>query len=289
MRHRLGRWLCLLAVLVALTSCSALKLSYEKADWLLAHWAQRYVDLTAEQTRALRSELAKLQRWHRAHELPEYARAFDRAAVQLEAGMTRAQIQVLVDMVRARAGTLGVRAGQSFAPLVTSLSEAQLRDLQRRFAADNRRFERRHLSGSPAELAERRNDWMESRLEDWFGSLDRTQRARVQRLVAAFPDMPALRLAERRRRQAALLEVAREGGAGGAAGVRLGALLANLERGGPAPVHAAMVRWEHAFIDMLSELEDSLSSAQRAHAAARLRQYADDFRELARRQATAVL
>ena len=278
------RWVVALAAVAALASCSAVKLSYEKADWLLAQWAQRYVDLSAEQERALRNELADLRRWHRDQELPLYAQAFEDAAVQLEAGMTRAQIQSVLGTVRARARILGTHAGQSVAPLLASLSADQVREMEARFAADNRRFEKRHLSGDPSDRIERRSAWLVNQLEDWFGKLDPAQRARVDRLVEGFPDMPALRLAERKRRQTLVLEAAREGRAGGPAAARLTNLMADLERGRPGAVHESMVRWERAFIDMLVELEESLSPEQRAHGAQRLRRYAADFRELAARQ-----
>jgi len=268
----------------ALASCSAVKLSYEKADWLIAQWAQRYVDLSAEQEKALRGELADLRRWHRDRELPLYAQAFEDAARQLEAGMTRAQIQGVLGTVRARARILGAHAGQAFSPLLASLSADQVREMESRFAADNRRFEKRHLSGEPADLIERRSAWLVSQLEDWFGKLDRGQRARVDRLVTQFPDMPALRLAERKRRQTLVLQAAREGRAGGPAAARLTDLMADFERDRPDGVREAMERWERAFIDMLVGLERSLSPEQRAHGAQRLRGYAADFRELAARQ-----
>ena len=288
MRQRIARWSWVAAAVAVLSACSAVKLSYEKADWLLAQWAERYVDLSSQQERALRAELADLRRWHRDQELPLYARAFEDAALQLEAGMTRAQIEQVLATVRSRARILGAHAGQSVAPLLASLSPSQVREMEARFAADNRRFEKRHLSGDPSELIAQRSAWLASRLEDWFGRLDGTQRAHVDRLVTEFPSLPALRLAERKRRQAALLAAAREGRAGGPAAARLTALLADLERGRAAPVQAAMLEWERAFVDMLVQLEASLTPAQRARGAQRLRNYAEDFRELAAREAGAV-
>ncbi len=288
MRQRIVRWGWVAAAIAVLSACSAVKLSYEKADWLLAQWAERYVDLSAQQEQALRAELADLRRWHRDQELPLYARAFEDAALQLEAGMTRAQIEQVVATVRSRARILGAHAGQSVTPLLASLSPSQVREMEARFAADNRRFEKRHLSGDPSELIARRSVWLVSRLEDWVGRLDGTQRAHVDRLVTAFPSLPALRLAERKRRQAALLEAAREGRAGGPAAVRLTALLADLEGGRAAPVQGAMLQWERAFVDMLVQLEAGLTPAQRARGAQRLRDYAADFRELAAREAGAV-
>jgi len=289
MRHRIESLLWVLAATALLASCSAVKLSYEKADWLLVQWAERYVDLTGEQARVLRTGLADLQRWHRSHELPGYADSFDALAARVERGMTRPDIADAVDLVRMRTRVLGEHAGHTFGPALAMLSESQLQEMESRFATDNRRFEKRHLTGSAADLSERRTAWLVERLEDWFGTLDRVQRARVERLVHAFPDMPAVRLVERKRRQAALLEAARAGRDGGApAGARLTALLGDPERGRPAPVSDVMRRWEQAFIDMLAELEDSLTSTQRAHAAAKLRAYAGDFRELAARSGSAL-
>jgi len=287
-RRRELNWLVVLVALAGLTSCNAVKLSYEKADWLLAQWVGRYVDLSGPQDRALRAGLSDLHAWHRGEELPEYARLFDDAANRMHSGMTRAEIEAAVATVRARARILGARAGGTFAPVMASLSDAQVQGMEQRFAADNRKFEKRQLSGDPDDRLKQRSAWLQSQLEDWFGTLDRAQRARVEQLVAAFPDLPALRLTERKRRQAAVLQVAREGRSGGATQARLSALVSDLERGRPAPVQAAMKAWEYAFIDMLVELEGSLSPAQRMHAVNKLRAYAADFRELAGRQAVAL-
>ena len=288
MRYRGLNWLVVLVAVAGLNSCSAVKLSYEKADWLLAQWAGRYVDLSKSQDRVLRAGLADLHDWHRGEELPEYARLFDDAAARMQSGMSRAEIEAVVAAVRSRAQILGVRASRSFAPVMTSLSDAQLAEMEQRFAADNRKFEKRQLAGDAEDRLHQRSTWLQSQLEDWFGTLDRAQRAHVERLVAAFPDMPALRLAERKRRQAALLQVAREGRGGGATQARLTALLGDLERGRPTAVQEAMKGWEIAFIDMLANLEGSLSPAQRTHAVNKLRAYAADFRELAGRQTVAL-
>lgn len=273
---------CCLAFAGTLASCSTVRLSYDNADWLLARVAARYVDLDAEQARAFRARVEDFHAWHRAQELPRYAALFDEAARRLERGLRPDDVEWVMQALHERARVLGRQAGADFAPAVATLNEVQLRRLESRFEKDNREFFGKQVAGERAVLDERRAEWLAEQFEDWLGALDERQRALVDRLVMAFPDMPRMRLEERKRRQQAFLGIARQGRAGlPDMEARLAALLGDLRAGRAVSVQATMQRWEEAFAGLLLELDGSLSVEQRRRAVDRMRAYAADFRVLA--------
>jgi len=119
------------------------------------------------------------------------------------------------------------------------------------------------------------------RLEEWFGPLSEAQAARVQRYGERVPYYAELQDRDRKRRQAELLAMlrARE------AKKRLVPWLQDWEAG-REPAYVAATRATRAeMVDLLLDLDRTLSAAQREHAAARLKRYAGEFAALSRQSA----
>jgi hypothetical protein len=267
------------AALVA--SCSTVRLSYDHADWLLARMAGQYVDLDKTQARVLRAQLNDLHAWHRAQELPRYATLFEDAARRLERGLAAGDVEWLDHALRERTAVLAAHAGGELAPVAATLNARQLRQMEERFAEDNTKFVRTQLSGEAATLAEKRERWLRGQFEHFLGELTAAQRARIRTLVQAFPDMPNLRLEERKRRQQMLLQVVRENRDVAHLDQALTRLLSDPDQGRSDANLLAMQRWRRAFYDMVLDLDRSLSAEQRRSAVARVRSYAADFHQLA--------
>jgi hypothetical protein len=268
-------------LLALLSACSAVRVSYDHADWVLARLAARYVDLDRSQAAALRVRLDEFHAWHRRQELPRYARLLDEAAARLERGLTRADVLWAIASVRNRWHVLGREAARDLAPLLMTLDRAQLAGLARRFEEDNQKFLIEKLPNDPERAIQARSDWLCERLEDWTGRLTPAQRSHVTALVRAFPELPALRLQDRVRRQTGLLQLLREGNGDGGLDARLVTLLADPEAGRSDRYRLTLADWHERFSDMLVELDRSLAPIQRATAVERLRGYAAQFRVLA--------
>src|SRR5512147_2304366 len=99
---RCRRVALLVLLLALLASCSAVRLSYDNADWVLARMAGSYVDMDRDQGRALKAQLGQFHAWHRREELPRYAAMLDEAASRLERGLARDDVVWAVGAVRAR-------------------------------------------------------------------------------------------------------------------------------------------------------------------------------------------
>ncbi|MGH8705848.1 MAG: DUF6279 family lipoprotein [Burkholderiales bacterium] len=271
--------IAVLLAAVLLQGCSAVRLAYNNADVYLRLQANSFFSFENEQSEELDARIAAFLAWHRAHALPQYARLAAEAERRMLRGITRADLVWGYDSFRAQARESLRAAAAEMADLLDRLSPEQIARLERRLAEENRKFAKEQLQGTVEERRKRRLDRTLDRLEEWFGPLNAEQAARVRRYSERAPLSAELRDRERRRRQAEFLAMlrARE------AKRRLADWAPNWERG-REPAYAAAARASEAeIIDMLLDLDRTLSQAQRQAAAARFREYAADFDLLARR------
>lgn len=261
------RRLAAVLLLALLAGCSALEFAYNNADTWLRWQAGRYVDAETTQEQEFERRLASFLAWHRAEALPQYARLAEEAGARLARGATRDDMDWGYDVLQAQAREALRRAASEAGDFLDRLSPAQIAQIERRFAEENRKFAREWLEGTPQARRARRHERLTGLLQDWLGELDDAQREHVRRYNESAPLNGERRDLERRRRQAELVALLRAG----QAAQRLGAWALSWER----------ARGADEFLDMLAGLERGLSPRQRAHAVARLRGYAREFTVLA--------
>jgi hypothetical protein len=273
------RLLVVLLVLL-LQGCSPTRIAYDNADVLIRWEANSYFDLEGEQIEAFDRMLASFHSWHRKRALPQYAALAEEAAARLARGTKREDLDWGYDAVQAQVReSLGAAAAE-VAGLLDRLNPEQIGHFEQRLAEDNRRFAREHLRGSMEERQERRLKRNLERLEDWFGALSEAQLERVRRYGARAPLYDELRDRDRKRRQAELLAMLRAK----EARARLVPWAQGWDRG-REPAYERAVRATRAeYMDMLLDLDRTLTSEQREHGVRRLRRYAALFVELSRGQ-----
>ncbi len=265
---------CLLALAAG---CSALGFAYDNADTWLRWQAGRYLDLDSGQTRELDARVDAFLAWHRAEALPRYAHLAEEAVARLERGASRDDLVWGYDAIREQSRAALRRAGAELGDFLDRLAPAQITHLEARLAQENRKYAERWLAGTPAQRRERRNRRIVEVLQDWLGELNDAQRERIREYNGRAPLNAEGRDRDRRRRQAELLVLLRARASAG----RVGDWAADWERGRDPGFAAANRAAARDFIDLLADLERSLSPAQRQHAVRRLRGYARDFQVLA--------
>ena len=266
------------AMLLALAAgCSQLEFAYKHADVWLRWKASGYVYLEGEQARAFEAHVAAFHAWHRTQALPHYARLAGEAATRLEGGATAEDMAWAYQAFRQRIREELRRAGEELGGFGDGLTEAQVASIERRFDVDNRKFAAEWLSGTEAERRARRLERLVQRLQEWLGTLDAAQLARVREFNATAPYNAELRDRDRRRLQAEFLALLRER----EGERRLGEWAAAWDAGRDPALVAASRATTQAFLVLLADLERSLSEAQRERVVARLRGYARDFQVLA--------
>lgn len=286
-RHFRARpWVVAVLVAVLTGACAsisdtALEWGYEHADWLLTRKIDDYVSLDAAQSRALAQQLDTVGRWHRSHELTRYADLLERTAEHLGGRLHEPQLQAAADDVRQRWEALAQRLVVDLTPLLGTLDPAQRADIAQRFARDNERFHRA-LVGPGSDRAVRvRTEELVEHIERWTGHLTRQQRAIVQTLPARTPELPEIRLAERRRLQQRFSEALASGPDGARAATALFDLICAPFISREPVYRTAVSRYHTEFVAMLLRLDASLTVAQRETAVERMRRVARLLRRLA--------
>jgi hypothetical protein len=264
-------------LLTLLQGCSVTRTAYNNADVFLRWQANHYLDFEDEQSDELDRQLAAFLAWHREKALPQYARLGQEAAGRMQRGLKRADLEWSYDAVRAQIReALGQAAGEA-AGLLDRLTPTQISHLERRLAEDNRKFAKERMQGTVEQRRQRRAKRNIERIEEWFGSLSEAQVERVQRYSERSPLAAELQDQDRRRRQAEFIAMlrARE------ARQKLAAWAQDWE-GGRDPAYAKAVAATRAeYIDLLLDLDRTLSAEQREHAVVRLRRFAGLFNSLA--------
>lgn len=264
--------------LLLLQGCSVTRLAYNNGDVFLRWQANNYFDFQGEQSEELDRVLAGFLAWHRAKALPQYARLADEAAARLAKGLKREDLDWGYDAVRAQIRESLGRAGAESAALLDRLSLEQIAHFERRLAEENRKFVREQVQGSMEERNQRRVKRNVERLEEWFGTLSEAQLERVKRYGARAPFSADLRDRDRRRRQAELLVMLRAR----QARQRLAAWAQDWEAGREPAYEQAARTTRAEYVELLLDLDRSLSAEQREHAVRRLKRFGELFDSLSR-------
>jgi Family of unknown function (DUF6279) len=271
-----GRWLLTLFALVFLQGCSVTRIAYNNADVVLRWQANYYLDFQGEQSEELDRRLAALLAWHRTRALPKYVPLGEEAAARMLRGMRREDLEWSYDAVRAQVQEALVSAATEAAGILDRVAPEQISHLEQRLAEENRKFVRENVQGTREERHKRRVTRNLDRLEEWFGPLSDAQAERVRLYSTRTPFSAEMRDRDRRRRQAEFVAMlrARE------ATARLASWARDWEAGRePAYVEASRVT--HAeYVELLLDLDRTLTAGQREHAATRLKRYAALFESL---------
>jgi hypothetical protein len=281
---KLARIIGALLLAAALGSCSAVKLAYNNLPEVSYWWLDGYLDFNGSQTLRVREELEQLLAWHRHNEMPKIAGLLRKAESMASEDVTPAQTCDMVDEIRSRLLAVAEQAEPAGAQLAVSLDEAQLQQLERKYAKLNDDYRKAWLDRSRAKQLEKRYDEFLDRAEDFYGRLDAAQRESLKQQVAESTFDPRAIDAERKRRQQEALALLRR---------------FNAERTPPTEareaIHAYVMRiadpppgpWRDRQQALLQEgcrnvaaLHNRTNAEQREQAAKRLQAYESDVRQL---------
>ena len=208
--HSTWRAFALVACVLLLQGCSAVKLVYNQAPQLVYWRLNNYFNLTDAQADRLRSELGDLHQWHRDQMLPQHAALLQQVQQRLPDDITADQACRVYADVRLQIDQLIAQAEPRLVVLASQLTESQIRNFEKQQADSNSEWRREWLDVSIAKLAERRYRLLLSRAEGFYGALQDPQKAILRRLIAESTFDPQRSYAERLRRQTDLAQVLRQ-------------------------------------------------------------------------------
>ena len=281
---KLARIIGVLLLASALAACSAVKLAYNNLPEVSYWWLDGYLDFDAEQTPRVRDELAQLLAWHRQNELPKIVALLQKAQALAPGDFTPAQACEMADEIRARAVAVAEHAEPASADIALRLGEAQLQQLERKYARINADYRKDWLDRSPERQQEKRYEGFLDRNEDFYGRLDPSQRELLRQQVAQSIFDPRAVDAERRRRQEEMLALLRrfqtEKTPPAEARAAIHAYVQRVADPPPGPARERQRALLQEGCRNLAVLHSRTSASQREQAARRLKAYERDLVEL---------
>jgi hypothetical protein len=203
------RTVCLAALILLTAGCSSTTFLYNRLDYLLPWYVERYVDLDSDQAAFLDAELAPFLAWHREQELPRYYLLLDDIEARLERPLTRADIDAVLEEAEAAWGRLRNRALDWLLALGERLSEAQIEEFHEELEERTEELEEKYLPRDDAEYREDAADRLRDNLEDYLGRLQPQQRDMLTEASQSLIRSDSVWLAERRRWMLRLRELLR--------------------------------------------------------------------------------
>ena len=268
------RWALLLLALVWLAGCSATCFAYNNADSVL-HWmADDYFALEGAQDEDFRAHLARFHAWHRSEELPRYSALLSRAGDKLAGGLTERELIWAWDSVMARYRHMAAHAASDLAALLVTLTPAQFEHLDRKFAEYNAEYIDKHIKGGEAKQRKRRDKRNLELMREWFGDLSDEQETQLQALSSKLPLLYELRLQNRQRRQLEFVALLKRYRSPAELEPALRHWLTDWDEGAAAEYRRVTDTHRAQYMQMLLEIDRSITPSQRAHAVTRLQEYA---------------
>ena len=275
----------LLAATFVISGCSTLSLIYEFGDDYTAWRADDYLDLTGQQEDFVDSRMETLLEWHRINELPTYAAFLEEVQQRGRDGLTMAELEEGQARMETAWQRLGNRAIPDIARLLTTVTPEQIVHLEQEIQEENEEY-KEELDRSSEEHQRKRQERLVDTLENWLGSLSKSQKLRLSELqtqwAAASLDSTTERLQRRRRSQPRFLALLRSKPTEPEIAAWLTEWVETWGRSSNTPEERAQRQArELRNRQRILAVDQLLTPEQRQHAVAELQGYIDQMHELA--------
>jgi hypothetical protein len=215
----------------------------------------------------------------------------DEAQKKVAGPVTPADVREFNAGMRRALMAIGEQAAPDLARLALTLKPAQVDRLAERLARDTSKARRELVRYAGPESLEQRVERYVEQAEDWFGTLTPAQRATIRASLARRPEAQEAWMQERESRQrelvAVMARIRAEQPPLATATAWLREYFAQLAEPRDAGRRARLATYREENAELVAQLVNSATPAQRAALAKRLRSYAADLSTLATKDATA--
>lgn len=268
------------AALWLLAGCSS-QFLYNRLDTVAYVYLKTQVSLEDLQSQQLRNSLRAFHDWHRGSELPRYAQFAQALARDAARPLGRARIDAARLELESLWRDAVARGADDAARFLAGLSPSQRGEFFASLGEDDAELREEYCDTPLAKRQRRQLEDVVDLAEDWVGSLTAAQRELLRVRLAALQPTGCRWVDSRIRVRNAFRDLAARGSADPEYYEKMRRLMLNPEERWDPAYRAAFDANRDAFIDMLAELDASLTARQRAQLSAKFAGYARDFRSWA--------
>ncbi|SHH44930.1 DUF6279 family lipoprotein [Massilia sp. CF038] len=205
------RFLCVIAVMLALAACSSVRFAYNQGDTLLYWWLDAYVDLDSEQAGSVKEDIGQLINWHRKTQLKDYGQLLANGQRQLASGnVSQADLKTHYREIKSRTELLAYKALPELADLALSVKPDQIDNIEKKFEKNNETFRKKFVKIDTEKKQQLRYKKSMEQFELWFGNFSSEQEAVLRKASDVRPLNNEIWLEERIIRQKRIVAVLRE-------------------------------------------------------------------------------
>lgn len=199
------------ALLLLLSGCGIISIGYNYADAYLRYSINSYTSFNDAQKETIKQEVNLFMLWHRKKMLPEYIRFLQ--AVQLTAQSGAALKKEDVARFRSEVRALYVKTLQPTvrpaARLLSGIDAAQIQELEKSFAKENKKQKDKELGGEQDERLRKRAERTVDFLENLVGGFNDRQLEQIRDMSHKLPFATGIYISQREDNQAMLIELLR--------------------------------------------------------------------------------
>lgn len=174
---RFLRKLALLAAAACLAVACTASFTYNHLDWLIPWYVDDYVDLTRDQRKLLKQQLAPRLQWHREEELVRYRDLLDRIESDLSRPVTADQVNAWLDEFIAAIERVEESMLSVSLEFGATVSDAQMAEFMESLRKQQSEYEEEYLSRSDTEYIRDNYENLEELLDRVLGRLSGEQDA----------------------------------------------------------------------------------------------------------------
>ena len=275
----------LLAVLVISVSTSGCttKLAYDFLDWGLYWELKDYVKFTRDQRLLVKDEISQLIDWHRSEELPQYADQLEKLSKELKSGITVEQLEESYNNLRDSWQRIVIKTLPAAVDIISNLNDEQVNDffeiLIEKEGDDAKKIEK----GTNARTLKKREAYVSKKIVGVIGKLNEDQKSLIAQWALSMKPTKELSLAQaiqwRTRMQTVLAERHNEQQLEN----NLMVLFANPDQLRSASYRRVIEKNKRLIMQLLFDLNQTLTNQQRSKLVKKLKSYINDFRDLSDR------
>ena len=275
----------LLAVLVISVSTSGCttKLAYDFLDWEL-YWELRdYVKFNRDQRFRVKDEISQLIDWHRSEELPQYADQLEKLSKELKSGITVGQLEEFSNNLRDSWQRIVIKTLPAAVDIISNLTDEQVNDFLKMLIEKEGDDAKKIEKGTHVRTVKKREAYVSKKIVDVIGKLNEDQKSLSAQWALSMKPTQELSLAQaiqwRTRMQTVLAERHNEQQMED----NLMVLFANPEQLRSASYRRVIEKNKRLIMQLLFDLNRTLTNQQRSKLIKKLQSYINDFRDLSGR------
>jgi hypothetical protein len=275
----------LLAVLIISVSVSGctVKLTYNFLDWVLYWELKDYVKFTRDQRLLVKDEISQLIDWHRSDELPQYADQLEKLSKQLKSGITVEQLEESYNYLRGSWQRIVIKTLPAAVDIISNLNDQQVNDFLEMLIEKEGDDAKKIEKGTHVRTVKKREAYVSKKIVEVIGPLNEVQKALIAQWAQHMKPTKEFSLAQAIQWRTKMQTVLAERHDEQQLQKNLMVLFANPDQLRSASYRRLIDKNKHLVMQLLLDLNQTLTHQQRIKLVKKLNGYVEDFRDLSDR------